>query len=233
MTSGALATLLIAIGAVVALGGFIYLFVETKRANQSGERSNKSDTGAVIRLKELEVKGPAGLLVIVIGVALIIVGSTKLSGSLPVATDTGRTPTVPDMPPVAPSTDPGTATIYADDQVSVSRDNIRVSGLGASSEHNLPRVNDRITIHFTLQNAGQLPVALGYTFIGARNPTGANKDFGEGNNGKVLAPSETVDIKISMLVAEKGVWKFWPCYTIENNFCPDEWRAFQVAIVGP
>ncbi|MGH3687755.1 MAG: hypothetical protein ACRDRE_03280 [Pseudonocardiaceae bacterium] len=232
MTSGALATLLIAIGAVVALGGFIYLFVETKRANQPGEHSNKPNTGAIIRLKELEVKGPVGLLVIIIGVVLIIVGSTKLSGS-PVATDTGRTPTAPDRTPVAPSTDPGTATIHADDQVSVSRDNIRVSGLGASSEHDPPRVNDRITIKFTLQNAGQRPVALGYTFIGARNPTGTNKDFGEDNNGKVLAPSEKVDIKISMLATEKGVWKFWPCYTIENNFCPNEWRAFQVAIVGP
>jgi len=95
MTSGAL-TILIIIGALVAFGGFIYLFVEAKRTNQSG---------AEIRWKELVVKGPVGLLVIAIGATLIIFTLTKLTDSLPVAssTDPGKTPTAPTSPPSPPA----------------------------------------------------------------------------------------------------------------------------------
>lgn len=127
----------------------------------------------------------------------------------------------------------GEATIYTDDLPSVSNDNVRVSGLRATSEHDPPQVNDRITIQFRLgPGVGAVePVALGYTFIGARNPANANKDFGEGNYEKILTPHKSLLIESSILVTEEGVWSFWPCYAIGNTFCPDEWRAFQVAVV--
>ncbi|MCA1602849.1 MAG: hypothetical protein LC776_14865, partial [Acidobacteria bacterium] len=115
----------------------------------------------------------------------------------------------------------------------MSNDNVRVSGLRAISEHNPPQVNDRIKIQFRLglREGAVEPVVLGYTFTGARNPANANKDFGEGNYEKILTPHESLDIESSILVTEEGVWSFWPCYAIGNTFCPDEWRAFQVAVV--
>ncbi|MCA1604682.1 MAG: hypothetical protein LC775_04210 [Acidobacteria bacterium] len=127
----------------------------------------------------------------------------------------------------------GETAIYTDDLPSVSNDNVRVSGLRAISEHNPPQVNDRIKIQFRLglREGAVEPVVLGYTFTGARNPANANKDFGEGNYEKILTPHESLDIESTILVAEEGVWSFWPCYAIGNTFCPDEWRAFQVAVV--
>lgn len=146
-------------------------------------------------------------------------------------------PLLPGEPPPnaggPPPSAGGEATIYTDDLPSVSNDNVRVSGLRAISEHDPPQVNDRIKIQFKLglRNGEVEPVALGYAFIGARDPANANKDFGEDGYEKILTPHESLDIESSILVTEEGVWSFWPCYAIGNTFCPDEWRAFQVAVV--
>lgn len=117
--------------------------------------------------------------------------------------------------------------------MAISPNGIRVSGLQAVSRNDPPRVNDRITVHFSLQNVEREPVTLNSTFIGARDPVERNIDFGHENYEKVLAPDEVIDIKSSIFVTERGEWEFWPCYKIRNTFCPNKWRAFRILVVEP
>lgn len=168
-------------------------------------------------------------------VGLLITGLLVLCGVLFIP---GSLSEFPHLPPPGsheektPSPDsPREAAIYIDDQVATSPDKIKVFGITATSQHDPPRVNDRITIQFSLQNIGQQPVALESTFIGARDPEKQNKDFSAENRRKILKPSEIANIKGSIAVSKKGVWKFWPCYTIGSGYCPNEWQSFSKDVV--
>ena len=172
----------------------------------------------------LKISVPSGLVVLVLGAALILF---PISPYYPSWNEGSNAPNKPGGSPPATT---GESAIYTDDSIAVSPDRIRVSGLRAISQHKPPRVNDYVTVKFTLRNDGERPVALGYTFIGARDPSRENNDFGEENHNKTLTPGDTLDISDSILVTKKGVWDFWPCYTIGATYCPDEWRAFQVAV---
>ena len=121
--------------------------------------------------------------------------------------------------------------IYANEAEDISPHGIKVLGLRALSLNDPPRVNDRITVQFSLQNVKRDPIALNPIFIGARDPAGKNVDFGRANYEKVLAPDEVIDVKSSIIVTERGVWKFWPCYKTGGTYCPDEWRAFQIFVI--
>lgn len=156
----------------------------------------------------------------VIGVIFICYGA--LVNYIPILSGEPGTP--------SPTGAPEEILIYADGEISISRDKVRVAGLKAFSQHNPPHVNDRITIKFSLQNdTGQL-LTLRTVFAGARDPANENKDFGEGVD-VTLAPSQGIGFKSSIIVTESGVWQFWPCYTIGDIYCPNEWRSFQVAVV--
>jgi hypothetical protein len=122
--------------------------------------------------------------------------------------------------------------IYVNETEDISPHGIKVLGLRALSLNDPPRVNDRIIVQFSLQNVKRDPIALNPIFIGARDPAGKNVDFGRENYEKVLAPDEVVNIKSSIIVTEGGVWKFWPCYKTGGTYCPDEWRAFQIFVIG-
>ncbi len=173
----------------------------------------------------LKISVPSGLVVLVLGAALILF---PISPYYPPRSEEANTANTSGVPP---SNVLGGSTIYTDDSMAVSPDKIRVSGLQAIGQHKPPQVNDYITVKFTLQNDGKQPVTLGPTFVGARDPSRGHSDFGEENYNKTLAPGDTLVISDSILVAKKGVWEFWPCYTIGTAYCPDEWRAFQVAVV--
>lgn len=135
-----------------------------------------------------------------------------------------------DSPRLPPASTPGTATIYADDQPYTSNDGIEVSSLTATSDHNPPQLNDHITVQFLFRNTGQQPVTLEYIFIGARDPAKTPKDFGEFDANKVLKSGEKTLFRSSILVNKTGIWTFFPCYLIGENYCPDTWRAFQVNV---
>ena len=131
-----------------------------------------------------------------------------------------------------PSPNPGgETTIYIDNQMAISPDNIEVSGLRALSRNNPPQINDSVTVQFSLKNVGQQPVTLKSTFIAARNPANENKDFAKEAYNRVLAPGDVVDIRSFIFVTEKGGWQFWPCYGIGHTLCPNEWQIFQITVV--
>ena len=187
------------------------------------------------------------LVLIVFAVLVAVLGGSALAQGLivkkigfgPFSVDFGTNggsqspgpPTVSLAPAsTATAAPPREKVIHIDDAPATSPNNVRVLKITALSRNDPPQVNNRVTIHFSLQNVGQEPITLNSRFIGARDPADNNVDFGHENYDKVLAPDEVINIKNSTIVKEQGVWKFWPCYMIGNTYCPDEWRAFQILV---
>jgi hypothetical protein len=166
------------------------------------------------------------------GLAFLVVvaayGAVALYRSDVTSQSTASVPTSQQPPSPNPG---GETTIYIDNQMAISPDNIEVSGLRALSRNNPPQINDSVTVQFSLKNVGQQPVTLKTTFIAARNPANENKDFAKEAYSRVLAPGDVVDIRSFIFVTEKGGWQFWPCYEIGNTLCPNEWKIFQITVV--
>jgi hypothetical protein len=110
-----------------------------------------------------------------------------------------------------------------------SPDDIRLTGLKAASGSVPASVGDTVTVSYSLTNAGDEPIQLEYTFVGVRNPAGENRDTEDMNEGRVLAPGETVNAQGRRLLDGAGSWEFWPCYVLSGErFCPDKWQSFEV-----
>jgi hypothetical protein len=124
--------------------------------------------------------------------------------------------------------------VFEDSAPHMSPDGIELSDLLATGEHSDVSVGDRIAIQFSLRNASSEAATFEYAFIAARNPGDDNVDFGEAEQGTVLAPGDTVDISSSIIVDGAGIWDFWPCYYVRTrgveSECPDEWRRFEVRV---
>jgi len=133
--------------------------------------------------------------------------------------------------------DAGTgAIIYSDTGPDYSRHDLELVRIVARSEHDPPRVGDRIAIEFGLQNVGDRMVTFSQTFVGARRPSEENRDFGYSHQGLSLEPNQSVTVKANMIVETAGTWTFWPCYILANgsedeeSYCPTRWRAFPVRV---
>lgn len=124
--------------------------------------------------------------------------------------------------------------VFEDSAPHRSQDGIEVSGLSATGEHAEVSVGDRIAIEFSLRNVRPVSSTFELAFIAARNPHDDNVDFGETEQGTVLAPGDKVDVSSSIIVDAAGTWEFWPCYYLsaggDESGCPDEWRRFEVAV---
>jgi len=49
------------------------------------------------------------------------------------------------------------------------------------------------------------------------------------NEGRALAPGETVNAQGRVLLDSVGTWQLWPCYVLSGErFCPDKWQVFFV-----
>lgn len=121
-------------------------------------------------------------------------------------------------------------TIYADDDPDTTGDNLRLSGLHVSGPHKQPETADRLAIGYSLTNVGDDPITLKATFVGARDPHRKNADFSEGNFDKTLTPGQGVGVSGSIVVDKEGQWQLWPCYRIDDRYCPDEWRAVTITV---
>jgi TIR domain len=110
-----------------------------------------------------------------------------------------------------------------------SPDEIRLTGLKAASGSDPASVGDTVTVSYSLTNVGDEPIQLEYTFVGVRDPADENRDTEDMNEGRVLAPGETVNAQGRRLLDGAGSWEFWPCYVLSGErFCPDKWQAFEI-----
>jgi len=128
------------------------------------------------------------------------------------------------------STPSGEITLFHDPLEYSSPEGIEVSALRAVGQHDPATVGDRITIEFALENVGSDPLTFEYTFVAARTPDDAEKDFGY-EKGRVLDPGSAVEIRHSIQVDEAGTWRFFPCYFLTTGeSCPDQWQEFSLEV---
>ncbi|GAB5080797.1 toll/interleukin-1 receptor domain-containing protein [Arthrobacter sp. AD-310] len=121
--------------------------------------------------------------------------------------------------------------IDVDGSTVTSGDGLQLTGLQATSRSDpaSPRVGDTVTVSYALTNTTDGPLQLEYTFVGARDAAGEHHDTEDMNEGKVLAPGETVTAQGRVLISSPGTWEMWPCYVLTGErFCPDKWQVFFV-----
>jgi hypothetical protein len=119
--------------------------------------------------------------------------------------------------------------IEVDSTPVTSPDGIKLTGLRAVSRRDpdSPRVGDTVTVSYSLTNVGDQRVQLEYTFVGVRNPADENMDTEDMNEGRVLAPGETVNAQGRVPLESAGKWELWPCYELSGGHqCPDKWQVF-------
>lgn len=112
-----------------------------------------------------------------------------------------------------------------------SEDGLQLTDLQAATRRDPdpPRVGDTVTVSYALTNATDKPLQLEYTFVGARDAAGEHHDAEDMNEGKTLAPGETVNAQGRVLLNSAGAWEMWPCYVLTGErFCPDKWQVFFV-----
>jgi len=121
--------------------------------------------------------------------------------------------------------------IEIDTAPETTSDHLRLTGLSASVRNTPPRVGDTVTVTYSLTNTGTSVVRLAYTFVGARNPTGAHADAEDGNEQRAVQPQETIRADGKVFLDKAGTWTLWPCYTLAGDqFCPDKWKAFSILV---
>lgn len=130
-----------------------------------------------------------------------------------------------------PSPSPDGVLEDARDRRDVSPDGIEVSGLMATSAGSRPGVGDSVDVEFTLRNVGQEAIALDDAFVGVRTPDDENGDFANSDRRAVLKPHQAVTVSGSRVFDAAGTWTIFPCYELSTGeYCPSEWRAFQVLV---
>jgi hypothetical protein len=124
--------------------------------------------------------------------------------------------------------------LYSDTTFDTSPEQLQLSDLEALGRRDPPKVGDRLTIKFTLDNIADRPMRLASTFIAARDPARTNRDYAEGHYGIRFVPGKIITVSRSIILDSAGTWEFWPCYTFERNgrerYCPEEWQSFEVVV---
>lgn len=140
----------------------------------------------------------------------------------------------PSLPPPPPDRD-REHIIYEDKEPDTNFHNIRFLTLTAKCVHDPPRVNDRVTVEFKLQNAADKPIKILGTYVTAYDPSEQNRDFGFSNKNKLLMPQEVIKTKGSVIVSVPGTWELGPHYALREKWdgehYPGHWKRFPLPVV--
>lgn len=118
---------------------------------------------------------------------------------------------------------------------SVSGDNLQSSNIymelsdwGAAA---LPvhEVGKQMKAAFTIKNVGSSGLTLSWLFVGARDASGNNRDFGHIYN-VYLAPQQVYSFSTSYTPASGGTWTMWPAYKISGHYGPYQWIVINPAL---
>jgi hypothetical protein len=207
--------------AVALLGGLLFLLIAI--------------VGGGFTAKEISLPGVPGwarLASLALGVALLVpYFSQSLRSDETGSPETASAASI-NLPP-SPSPSPDGVIKDARNRRDVSPDDIEVSGLLATSVESHPVVGDSIDVEFKLRNVGSEAVALDDAFVGVRTPESENGDFANSDRRVVLKPHQAMTINGSRVFDAAGSWTIFPCYQLATGeYCPSEWRAFQVLVSG-
>lgn len=104
---------------------------------------------------------------------------------------------------------------------SVSADNLQSSNLELRGQF-VYLANTGVTVSYDIKNVGAIGLNLQLLFVGARDASGANKDFGHLAN-VWIGSGQTLHFEASYTPQSGGVWTFWPAYKIDNHYGPYMW----------
>lgn len=80
-------------------------------------------------------------------------------------------------------------------------------------------VGSQITVSFKIKNISNKDIKFGKygAFVGCRDPSGKNKDFGHSFRNFVLKKGKSITITGTIKIDKAGVWSFWPAFYIEKK----------------
>lgn len=123
---------------------------------------------------------------------------------------------------------------YEDMESVTNAHNIRFLQLTARCTHNPPRVNDEVSVEFTIQNVGNKPIAILETWVAAYDPKNREKDFGHSNKRRIIKPEETIKTFGRRVVDVPGIWYFGPDYALGEKWdgekYPGQWKRFTLLV---
>jgi hypothetical protein len=98
-------------------------------------------------------------------------------------------------------------------------------------------VGDTLTVEFYYFNtlSGFMNFDPYGILVGARDPSGNNRDFGQtvlglwGSSSTSIGIGETTTLVASITVNAAGTWVFWPAYYL-NGWGPYQWHAISVSV---
>lgn len=130
---------------------------------------------------------------------------------------------------------PGSVTVYEDNVPDTNSHGIRFLELTAKSVHNPPKVNERIRVEFTLQNAGDKPVDLLGIWVTAYDPSGRQKDFAYQKVNRTILPQERITTSGERTLDAAGTWELGPHYALGKKWdgegYPGHWKRFHLAVM--
>lgn len=83
-------------------------------------------------------------------------------------------------------------------------------------------VANQMTVTYDIKNTGSQGITLDWLFVGARDASGANRDFGHIYNMWIGA-GQTHKYTGSYTPSSGGTWTLWPAYKIGSHYGPNMW----------
>jgi len=87
-------------------------------------------------------------------------------------------------------------------------------------------VGTTVEVGFTITNTKSYTITLQYLFVGARDASNNNRDFGHISNF-VLDPYEVYEYSTSFTPQSGGTWTLWPAYKYQGHWGPYKWITIQ------
>lgn len=104
---------------------------------------------------------------------------------------------------------------------SVSSDNLQSTNLAQEGQF-IYFVSIQNTITFNIKNTGSTGITLDWLFVGARDASGANRDFGY-QYSVWIGAGQTYKYTGTYTPSSGGMWTLWPAYKVGSHYGPFMW----------
>ena len=104
---------------------------------------------------------------------------------------------------------------------STSGDGLQSSNLAQEGSF-IYLVGSQMTVRYDIKNVGTQGMTLEWLFVGARDASGTNRDFGHLYNVWIGA-GQTLSFSGTYTPQSGGVWILWPAYRISGHYGPYMW----------
>jgi hypothetical protein len=108
---------------------------------------------------------------------------------------------------------------------STSSDNLQVSAMAELGDW-VYQVGRAATVTYSIKNTGSSSITISNLFVGARDASGNNRDFGYQYN-VVIGSQQTYLYTSTYTPQSSGQWTLWPAYYVNGHYGPYQWLTVQ------